>query len=70
MPVPDPRGNAGASDLWPNSRTLFEPARSHYALAWSCSAQVLAEFFGLGAADGLQARCMKQVEPLPFHSRP
>jgi hypothetical protein len=65
-----PENVAQTATVYPNSKVLFEPYRSHYTVNWSCLAQVYTEFVELGNVTGLKADCLSKVRPSAFDVRP
>jgi hypothetical protein len=65
-----PDNVAQAAKVYPNSKVLFEPYRSHYTVNWSCLAQVYTEFVELGNVNDLKADCLSKVRPYAFDVRP
>jgi pimeloyl-ACP methyl ester carboxylesterase len=56
--------------VYPNSKVLFEPYRSHYAVNWACLSKVYTEFVELGNVQDLKADCLSKVRPYAFDVRP
>jgi pimeloyl-ACP methyl ester carboxylesterase len=65
-----PENVAKTDEVYPNSRVLFEPYRSHYTVNWNCLAKVYAEFVELGSVQDLKADCLSKVRPYAFDVRP
>jgi pimeloyl-ACP methyl ester carboxylesterase len=65
-----PENVAGTAEVYPNSKVLFEPYRSHYTVNWACLSKVYTEFIGLGNVQDLKADCLSKVQPYAFDVRP
>lgn len=65
-----PENVAKTAEVYPNSKVLFEPHRSHYTVNWSCLAKVYQEFIELGNVKDLKADCLNTVRPYAFDVRP
>ncbi len=69
-PQNPPANVAKTSEVYPNSKVLFEPYRGHYTVNWSCLAKVYTEFVELGNVNDLKADCLSKVRPYAFDVRP
>jgi pimeloyl-ACP methyl ester carboxylesterase len=65
-----PENVAQTAGVYPNSKVLFEPYRSHATVNWNCLAKVYTEFVELGNVDDLEADCLSKVRPYAFDVRP
>ena len=65
-----PENVAKTAEVYPNSKVLFEPYRSHYTVNWDCLAKVYREFIDLGNVTDLKADCLSKVRPYAFDVRP
>jgi pimeloyl-ACP methyl ester carboxylesterase len=65
-----PENVAGTAEVYPNSKVLFEPYRSHYTVNWACLSKVYTEFIELGNVNDLKADCLSKVRPYAFDVRP
>jgi hypothetical protein len=61
---------ARLTEVYPNSKVLFEPYRAHNTTDWSCLTQVVTEFIDLGNVNVLKADCLSKVRPYAFDVRP
>ncbi len=69
-PQNPPENVAKTTEMYPNSKVLFEPYRGHYTVNWSCLAKVYTEFVELGNVTDLKADCLSKVRPYAFDVRP
>jgi pimeloyl-ACP methyl ester carboxylesterase len=69
-PQNPPENVAKTSEVYPNSKVLFEPYRGHYTVNWSCLAKVYNEFIELGNVNDLKADCLGKVRPYAFDVQP
>jgi pimeloyl-ACP methyl ester carboxylesterase len=65
-----PANVAKTAEIYPNSKVLFEPYRSHATVNWVCLAKVYTEFIELGNVQALKADCLSKVRPYAFDTRP
>ena len=65
-----PDNVAKTAEVYPNSKVLFEPYRSHITVNWNCQAKVYTEFIELGNVQDLKADCLSKVRPYAFDVRP
>jgi hypothetical protein len=65
-----PENVAKTAEVYPNSKVLFEPYRSHYTVNWTCLSKVYTEFVEMGNVNDLKADCLSKVRPYPFDVRP
>lgn len=65
-----PENVAETARIYPNSKVLFEPYRSHITVNWVCLAKVYTEFIELGNVQALKADCLSKVRPYAFDTRP
>jgi hypothetical protein len=65
-----PENVAKTADVYPNSKVLFEPYRSHLTVNWNCLAKVYTEFIEMGSVTDLKADCLNKVRPYAFDVRP
>ena len=65
-----PENVAKTAEVYPNSKVLFEPYRSHSTVNWACLSKVYTEFVELGNVNDLKADCLSKVRPYAFDVRP
>jgi pimeloyl-ACP methyl ester carboxylesterase len=65
-----PENVAKSAEVYPNSKVLFEPYRSHITVNWACLSKVYTEFVELGNVQDLKADCLSKVRPYAFDVRP
>lgn len=71
-PIDPPENVAGAQELWPNSLSLILPWQGHSLSDYgviSCLGSIMKSFVAAGSTNGLDTKCLQDIQPPTFDIR-